>query len=104
MKFSLNEKEEKKLLSLFDQHEKNLDYYIYLSHIFNEKRQLLSFDELKKSANKNDFEIKNLAFDKLENLYKNDNSLYPVLNKIMNHYNSNNKIKLDIDFNPSQMV
>ena len=74
MKFSLNEKEEKKLLSLFDQHEKNLDYYIYLSHIFNEKRQLLSFDELKKSANKNDFEIKNLAFDKLENLYKNDNS------------------------------
>ena len=50
------------------------------------------------------FRINNIFRYNIILKYKNDNSLYPVLNKIMNHYNSNNKIKLDIDFNPSQMV
>ena len=50
------------------------------------------------------FRINNIFRYNIILKYKNDNSLYPVLNKIMNHYNSNNKIKLDIDFNPSQMI
>lgn len=33
--------------------------------------------------------------------YKTDESLYVALNKIVDHYKSNQKIKIDIDFNPS---
>ena len=73
MIFSLNEKDEKKLLSLFKQHEKNIDYYIYLSRVLSEGKQLLSQDEINKNSGKSDFEIKNLAFDKLEKLYQYDN-------------------------------
>ena len=50
------------------------------------------------------FKINNIFRYNIILKYKNDNSLYPVLNKIINHYNSNNKIKLDVDFNPSQML
>ena len=32
--------------------------------------------------------------------YKNSKDLYDVLTKIMNHYQSNNKVVIDIDFNP----
>ena len=35
--------------------------------------------------------------------YKKDNNLYEILTKIINHYKSNNKIKIDIDFQPSQV-
>ena len=50
------------------------------------------------------FRINNIFRYNIILKYKNDSSLYLVLNKIVNHYNSNNKIKLDIDFNPSQML
>ena len=36
--------------------------------------------------------------------YKDNKSLYDILNKIVDHYKSNNKVKVDIDFNPSQML
>ena len=73
MKFSLTEKEEKKLLALFAQHEKNVDYFIYLSHVLTDNPQLLDEKAQKEIKDKNDFEKKNLAFDQLEKLYKYDN-------------------------------
>ena len=33
--------------------------------------------------------------------YKREENLYEILNKIVNHYKSNRKIKIDINFNPS---
>lgn len=36
--------------------------------------------------------------------YKKEDNLYSILSKIIDHYKSNNKIKVDIDFNPSQML
>ena len=73
MKFSLNEKEEKKLIALFNQHEKNVDYFIYLSRVLNDNPQLLDEKVQKEIIDKSDFEKKNLAFDKLEKLYPYDN-------------------------------
>lgn len=65
MNFSLKEGEEKKLLSLFDQHEINLDYLIYLRSIFLDKPVL--FDE--KANNQSDYDIKKKLFSNLERLY-----------------------------------
>lgn len=36
--------------------------------------------------------------------YKDDRDLYIILEKIIEHYKGNGKIKIDIDFNPSQML
>ena len=36
--------------------------------------------------------------------YKKEDNLYLVLSKVIEHYLSNSKIKIDIDFNPSQMI
>lgn len=36
--------------------------------------------------------------------YKKEDNLYLILSKVIEHYLSNNKIKIDIDFNPSQMI
>ena len=36
--------------------------------------------------------------------YKKEDNLYLILSKVINHYLTNNKIKVDIDFNPSQMI
>lgn len=36
--------------------------------------------------------------------YKDDKEIYIVLEKIIEHYKANAKIKVDIDFNPSQML
>ena len=65
MLFSLDKNEEKKLLSLFNQHEINLDYLIYLRSVFIDKPVL--FGET--HENQNDYDIKKNAFDKLNNLY-----------------------------------
>ena len=65
MNFSLKEGKEKKLLSLFDQHEINLDYLIYLRSIFLDKPVL--FDE--NTDNQSDYDIKKKLFEKLEHLY-----------------------------------
>ena len=69
MKFSLNELDEKKLLSLFIQHDKNIDYYIYLARVISENPALLSNKEIKDIEDKSDFDKKNIAFDRLEKLY-----------------------------------
>jgi len=69
MKFSLNELDEKKLLSLFAQHDKNIDYYIYLARVISENPALLSNKEIKDIENKSDFDKKNIVFDRLEKLY-----------------------------------
>lgn len=36
--------------------------------------------------------------------YKYDSDLIPLLNKILEHYKTNSKVKIDIDFNPSQII
>lgn len=36
--------------------------------------------------------------------YKKKNNIFEILDKIINHYKTNNKIKIDVDFNPSQML
>ena len=36
--------------------------------------------------------------------YKSADKLYSILEKIDNHYKANQKVKIDIDFNPSQML
>ena len=36
--------------------------------------------------------------------YKKEDNLYLILSKVIEHYLTNNKIKVDIDFNPSQMI
>ncbi|MBR5370511.1 MAG: primosomal protein N' [Bacilli bacterium] len=36
--------------------------------------------------------------------YKKEDNLYPILSKVLEHYLVNNKVKVDIDFNPSQMI
>ena len=65
MHFSLKENEEKKLLSLFNQHEINLDYLIYLRSVFVDKPVL--FDG--KNEHQNEYETKKVVFDKLSHLY-----------------------------------
>lgn len=95
MKFSLNQNEEKTLLALFAQHEKNIDYYIYLSKIINDNHQLLSEQELKDNSGKSDFEKKQILFNNLEKLYKPDNDfikkniLWDSQELKVNHYLTN---------------
>ena len=36
--------------------------------------------------------------------YKKEDNLYNVLSKVLDHYKTNSKIKVDVDFNPSQMI
>ena len=50
------------------------------------------------------FRINNIFRYNIILKYKNDNELYIVLEKVINHYKSNSRIKIDIDFNPSQMI
>ncbi len=50
------------------------------------------------------FKINNIFHYHIILKYKSDSSLYPTLEKIVDHYKSNSKIKIDIDFNPSQML
>ena len=54
MRFELNETENKKLLALFEQHEKNIDYLMYLRDLIWQEPQIDSG----LFANKNSFEIR----------------------------------------------
>ena len=65
MNFSLKESEEKKLLSLFNQHEINLDYLIYLRSIFLDKPVLFDGNTNEQS----DYDIKKKLFNNLVRLY-----------------------------------
>ena len=50
------------------------------------------------------FKINNIYRYNIILKYKKEDSLYLVLSKVLDHYKNNNKIKVDIDFNPSQML
>lgn len=95
MNFSLKEGEEKKLISIFDQHEINLDYLIYLRSIFLDKPVL--FDE--KTDGQSDYDIKKKLFDKLERLYPypnkfvKDNILWDTQILKVDNYKSNPYLK-----------
>lgn len=91
--------------------------YYYLISI---KIMSNSYDIAKEVSNKIGFALKEILKDstilgptipnvfKVNNIYrfsiiikyKQDNNLYPALTKIKEHYKSNNKVKIDIDFNP----
>lgn len=49
----------------------------------------------------NIFKINNIFRYGIIIKYKNSQRLYEFLNKLINHYNSNNKVNIDIDFNPN---
>ena len=65
MHFSLDKKEAQKLESLFAQHEKNLDYLIYVRSVLIDSPIVLEAPE----KTKNEYEIKCDYFDKLSKLY-----------------------------------
>ena len=50
------------------------------------------------------FKINNIFHYHIILKYKTTIGLFEVLEKIVDHYKANNKIKIDIDFNPSQML
>ena len=55
-------------------------------------------------SNSSVFRINNIYRYNIILKYKDDSLLYPLLEKIIEHYKSISKIKIDIDFNPSQML
>ena len=50
------------------------------------------------------FKINNIFRYQILLKYKNAVDLYKILSKILNHYLGNQKLKIDIDFNPSQIL
>ena len=70
MRFELNETENKKLLALFEQHEKNIDYLIYLRDLIWQEPQIDSGH----FANKNSFEIRTEYIKKVLENHKTDSS------------------------------
>ena len=91
--------------------------YYYLTSI---KILSKSYDEAKTSSNKvveylnknltntiilgpsiaNIFKINNIYRFQIILKYKKEDKLYSTLNDLIEHYKSNNKVKIDIDFNP----
>ncbi len=55
-------------------------------------------------SNSSIFKMNNIYRFNILLKYKKDDSLYPILNKILEHYKTNSKVKVDIDFNPSQTL
>ena len=55
-------------------------------------------------SNSSIFRVNNLFRYNIIIKYKNDMNLYEILNKIIEHYKTNIKIKIDIDFNPIQVL
>ena len=47
----------------------------------------------------NKLKIKYIGKEKLKK-YKKEDNLYTTLNQLIEHYKTNSKIKIDIDFNP----
>ena len=50
------------------------------------------------------FKVNNIYRYNIILKYKKDESLYSILSKIVDHYKANSKIRIDIDFNPSQVL
>ena len=55
-------------------------------------------------SNSSIFRVNNIFRYNIIIKYKNDMNLYEILNKIIEHYKTNIKIKIDIDFNPIQVL
>ena len=55
-------------------------------------------------SNSSVFRVNNIFRYNIIIKYKKDDNLYEILNKIIEHYKTNSKIKVDIDFNPSQVL
>ena len=55
-------------------------------------------------SNSNVFRVNNIYRYNIILKYKNSESLYIVLSKVLEHYKTNVKVKVDIDFNPSQIL
>ena len=70
MRFELNETENKKLLALFEQHEKNIDYLIYLRDLIWQEPQINSG----LFAKKNSFEIRTEYIKQVLENHKTDSS------------------------------
>ena len=70
MRFELNETENKKLLALFEQHEKNIDYLIYLRDLIWQEPHIDSG----LFANKNSFEIRTEYIKQVLENHKTDSS------------------------------
>ena len=49
------------------------------------------------------FKVNNIYRFQIILKYKKENDLYPCLKNLIEHYKSNNKIKIDIDFNPNHI-
>jgi primosomal protein N' (replication factor Y) len=50
------------------------------------------------------FRINNIFRYNIILKYKSDKEIYIILSKITEHYKTNNKIKIDVDFNPREMI
>ena len=81
------------------------------NYIYNEalkiKRSLdrnLSSTSILGPTNSSLFRINNIYRYNIVLKYKRDDNLYNVLEKIVEHYKVDVKVKIDIDFNPSQML
>ena len=55
-------------------------------------------------SNSSIFRVNNIFRYNIIIKYKKDIDLYEILNKIIEHYKTNSKIKVDIDFNPIQVL
>ena len=55
-------------------------------------------------SNSNVFKVNNIFRYNIIIKYKSDKELYSILTKIDEHYKTNVKVKVDIDFNPSQIL
>ena len=80
-------------------------------YIYNEslkiKRSLdrnISNDIVLGPSNSSIFRVNNIYRYNIIIKYKKDNDLYEILKKIIDHYKTNSRIKVDIDFNPSQVL
>ena len=55
-------------------------------------------------SNSNVFRVNNIYKYNIILKYKNVEDLYSILSKVIEHYKTNVKVKVDIDFNPSQIL
>ena len=81
------------------------------NYIYNEalkiKRSLdrnISNDIVLGPSNSSIFRVNNIFRYNIIIKYKKDNDLYETLEKIIDHYRTNSRIKVDIDFNPNQVL
>ena len=102
-------------------HELKYPTYYYICNIrISGKNALTLFDEANKIRRSLDRNLDNViilgptggSLFRINNIfryniiikYKKDDKIREILEKIVDHYKSKNDVKVDIDFNPSQML